>query len=68
MGIFLRDKHARYRYSNARLTEDRATLGSAPSAVRTSEHGAVKTTALLSLIPCFEAKAINPSPLYAGCS
>jgi hypothetical protein len=66
MGIFLQDKHAICRYTHTCLTEDRATLGSDPSAVRTSEHGAVKSTALLYLLSCSEAKAINPSPPEAG--
>jgi len=41
MGIFLQDNRAICRYTDAHLTEDRATLGSDPSAVRISEHGAV---------------------------
>jgi hypothetical protein len=45
-----------------RLTEDRATLGSDPIAVRPSEHGAAKAPALCRLLSCSEAKAINPSP------
>jgi len=49
MGIFLYDKPRSYRYTDTRLAEDRALLGSNPSAVGNSEHGAVKPTALLSL-------------------
>ena len=48
MGIFLYDKYTICRYTHTHLTEDRATLGSDPSAVRNSEHGAVIFAALLS--------------------
>jgi hypothetical protein len=67
MGIFFADKLYLYRYTDTCLTEDRATLGSDPSAAGTSKHKAVKSAALLFLVLCFEAKAINPSPLNAGC-
>gem|GEM_PF-3513968 len=50
MGIFLYDKYPICRYTDIRLTEDRATLGSDPSAVRISEHGAVIFIALLCCI------------------
>ena len=66
--FFLCDKPNGGRYTDTPLTEDRATLESDPSAVRTSEHGAVKFTALLYLLSCSETKAINPSPPPAGCS
>ncbi len=36
-----------YRYNRLRLTENRATLGSDPSAARPSEQEAVTSTALL---------------------
>ena len=49
MGIICYDQPGVYRYTDTHLTEDRALLGSNPNAVRTSEHGAVKPTALLSL-------------------
>lgn len=47
MGTFLWDNNPIYRYNNPCLSEDRATLGSDPSAARPSEQGAVFITALL---------------------
>jgi hypothetical protein len=44
----------------------KAKLQQPTSAVRTSEHGAVLSTALFSLLPCSEAKAINASPPSGG--